>query len=135
MFQVKLALEYWSDCVLTSVFLINRLPTPLLKDKSLYQMLTSKKPDYTRIRTFGYIHKFQLRAKASIFLGYPSGYKGYKVMDLETNVISISRNVVFHENIFPFDQPEDLPDIFGSPMTNDAAPARAESTTIYVVLK
>lgn len=145
MFQAKLGLEYWSDCVLTSVLLLNRLPAPLLKDKSPYQMLTSKQPDYTRIRTFGClcyvstssknIHQFQPRAKASIFLGYPSGYKGYKVMDLETNVISISRNVVFHEDIFPFDQPEDLTNIFGSPMTDDAAPARAESTTIPVVVK
>ena len=37
-----------------------------------------------------------------MFLGYPHGHKGYKVLDLETNTISISRNVVFHENKFPF---------------------------------
>ena len=34
--------------------------------------------------------------------GYPNGYKGYKVLDLTTNVISISRNVIFHETTFPF---------------------------------
>lgn len=104
MFQAKLPLEYLSDCVLTAVFLINRLPSSLLQDKSPFQILTSKRPDYTDIRTFGCLcyvstssknrHKFQPRAKACIFLGYPSGYKGYKVMDLDTNVVSISRNVV-----------------------------------------
>lgn len=41
-----------------------------------------------------------------MFLGYPSGYKGYKLLNLETNEIFISRDVIFHEIIFPFkDQP------------------------------
>ena len=84
MFQTKLPLEYWSDCILTAVFLINRLPSPLLQDKSPYQRLTSKQPGYTCIHIFGCLcyvstssknrHKFQPRAKACIFLGYPSGF-------------------------------------------------------------
>lgn len=32
------------------------------------------------------------------------GYKGYRVLDLETHRIHISHNVVFHEHIFPFAQ-------------------------------
>ena len=112
MFQSKLSLEYWSDCVLTAVFLINRLPSPLLQDKSPYQLLHKKKPDYSEIKVFGCLcyvstssknrHKFQPRSRPCLFLGYPAGFKGYKVMDLDTNAISVSRNVVFHEDIFPF---------------------------------
>ena len=30
------------------------------------------------------------------------GYKGYRVLDLKTHSIFISRHVIFHENIFPF---------------------------------
>lgn len=103
MFQAKLPLELWSDCVLTAVFLINRLPSPLLKNKSPYQLLHMKKTDYSGIRVFGClcyvstssknIHKFQPRSKPCLFLGYPAGFKGYKVMDLETNTISVSRHV------------------------------------------
>ena len=35
-------------------------------------------------------------------MGYPPGYKGYKLLDLSTNAIFISRDVIFHEHIFPF---------------------------------
>ena len=41
-------------------------------------------------------------------LRYPAGYKGYKVLDLESHSISISRNVVFHEREFPFKVSEHL---------------------------
>lgn len=47
------------------------------------------------------------------FLCYPAGYKGYKVLDLDTQYVSISRNVVFHETVFPFKLSTSLvPDFF-----------------------
>lgn len=92
---------------MTAVFLINRLPTPVLENKTLFELLTTKAPDYQALRTFGCLcyvptstqnrNKFQPKAKACVFLGYPSGYKGYKLLDMESNSIS-----VFHEDFFPF---------------------------------
>jgi len=35
-------------------------------------------------------------------MGYPFGKKAYKVMDLETHKFHVSRDVVFHEEVFPF---------------------------------
>jgi len=46
--------------------------------------------------------KFQAQANACVFIGYPFGKKGYKVMDLETSKFYESRDVVFHEDVFPF---------------------------------
>lgn len=112
MFQSHMPLSYWSDCILTAVFLINRTPSLLLNKISPYEKLTSKKPDYNFLRSFGCLcyvstldkdmNKFTHRAKSCVFLGYPSGYKGYKVLDLETRSVSVSRNVIFHETDFPF---------------------------------
>ena len=46
--------------------------------------------------------KFQARAVPCMFLGYPCGKKAYKVMALDSYKFYTSRDVVFHENIFPF---------------------------------
>lgn len=99
------------------------MPSPLLGKKSPFEKMLHKSLDYFVLRSFGSlcyvstlaIHrdKFSARARPCAFLGYPRGYKGYKVLDLETHSISISRNVIFHENVFPFQLSDSLvPDFF-----------------------
>ena len=41
-------------------------------------------------------------ARWCIFIGYPPNHKGYKLYDLEDNTGFVSKDVVFHESIFPF---------------------------------
>jgi len=48
--------------------------------------------------------KFQNRATPCVILGYPHGEKGYRVMSLADRKFYISRDIVFHEDIFPFAQ-------------------------------
>ena len=112
LFQSKLPKSYWSYVVLHAVFLINRVTTPLLNNKSPFQMLYNNIPDPTIFKVFGSLcfastlqahrTKLQPKARKSVSLGYKSGYKGYVLLDIHDHTIFISRNVTFYEHILPY---------------------------------
>jgi hypothetical protein len=84
----------------------------LLSNKSPFELLYSTPPIYSHLRVFGCLAfvstltrdrgKFDHRSIPFIFIGYPNGTKGYKLFNLFTKSVFISRRVVFHENIFPY---------------------------------
>lgn len=83
MFQSGLLRNFWGECILMATYLINRLPSRILKWKSPYEMLYNKKPDYTNLRNFGCLvyltntkpnkDKFDYRASKGVFISYSSG--------------------------------------------------------------
>nr|GMC79768.1 uncharacterized protein LOC109168309 [Ipomoea batatas] len=83
-----------------------------LEGKIPHQVLFGKPPQFSHLKTFGclayaanlsgYKSKFAPRARRCLFLGYPNGVKGYKLYDLQTREVFISRDVIFHERVFPY---------------------------------
>ena len=115
LFQSKLPNFFWSYVVLHAVFLINKVPTPVLNNQSPNHVLYNTLPDIYSFKVFcclcyastfqAHRTKLQSRARKSVFLGYKSGYKGFVLYDLNTKEIFISRNVTFHESILPYISP------------------------------
>ena len=83
-----------------------------IKHLTPYERLFGHKPSYTHMRAFGCLcfvsthkqgrTKFDTRAHPCVFLGYPFGQKAYKVYDITTKRIIVSRDVKFFEKHFPF---------------------------------
>ncbi|XLU25082.1 hypothetical protein S245_061148, partial [Arachis hypogaea] len=104
-------MQYWGEAFVMAIHLINRLPTPVLKDQSPFEKLFGKKCDYSRLKTFGCLcfphlrpynrHKLEFRSAACVFLGYSAVHKGYRCLTPQGKII-VSSNVVFDESQFPF---------------------------------
>nr|KYP56843.1 Retrovirus-related Pol polyprotein from transposon TNT 1-94 [Cajanus cajan] len=111
--QSKLPKKFWSYAVSNAVFIINRVPTPIIDNKTPYELMFNQIADYNLVKTFGclcYIathtahrKKFDLRARKSVFLGYKTGVKGFIAYDLHAGSIVITRHVSFHEQVFPYE--------------------------------
>ena len=96
---------------LTTIFHLSFI-SDMVSECSTYNILFKKEPDYHALRNFGCLafastlpssrNKFSPRAVPTIFVGYPQGYKGYKLYSLDTKKFFVSEDVVFHESVFPF---------------------------------
>ncbi|GJT33879.1 retrovirus-related pol polyprotein from transposon RE1 [Tanacetum coccineum] len=111
MHRAKLPLSFWSHAFQTVVYLINRLPTPILNNHTLYQHLFGQPPNYTKLKPFGCLcypwlrpyttAKLQPRSTHCLFLRYSTSKSAYKCYDPTTHRLYHSRHVQFVENLFP----------------------------------
>ncbi|KAK4269211.1 hypothetical protein QN277_022399 [Acacia crassicarpa] len=109
--QAKIPLTYWTEAFQMAVYLINRLPTPILHGNSPTACLYNKEPDYLSLKPFGCLcypclkpynsHKLEFHSQKCVYLGPALGQKGSRCLS-STGRIYISRHVVFDTSIFPF---------------------------------
>jgi len=85
----------------------------VLVGKPLYEVIHGKVSSYEHLRAFGslsYVHnqsktkdKFDSRSRKCVFVGYPFGQNGWKLLDLE-KVFLVSHDIHFIEEVFPFQE-------------------------------
>lgn len=110
LFQARLPPTFWTEALFMVVYLLNITPSTTLQNISPYKKLFNKQSSYKHLWVFGSLcyphiptsHKLSPRSTPCIFLGYPSQHKGYRFLNLHTNMIIISRHVTFDETIFPY---------------------------------
>ena len=98
---------FWAEAVYTAVYILNRCPTKSVKDKTPIEAWNGKKPSAKHLRVFGSIcyihipdvkrHKLEDKTIRGIFLGYSNISKGYRVYNLQTKKLVISRDVEVDE--------------------------------------
>lgn len=76
--QAYMPNKFWDEAVCTTTYLINKMPTPILNFKNLFEVLYKTTLDYLFLRTFGILcypyiipyalHKRDDRPKACVFL-------------------------------------------------------------------
>lgn len=109
--------EFWAEAMNTAVYLLNRRPSSSINNKIPFELWYNKKLELKNLKVFGCIcyvltpklqrNKLAPRSSERIFIGYDDDYKGYKVIDLETHRIYMSRDVVFNEEKFPVQEKHD----------------------------
>lgn len=110
-FQGHISIKYWGHCVLVAIYLINRMPSPNLRNKSPYELLYGTAPTITHLRVLGCLcfakdisetDKLKSKATTIVHMGYSHTQKGYILYDLTHHVFFVSRDVDFKEKVFPF---------------------------------
>ncbi|XP_055826987.1 uncharacterized protein LOC129895311 [Solanum dulcamara] len=107
-FQSSVPLKFWGECVTTTVYLLNRIPSKLLQFKTPFEMLHLHSPSLAHIKVFGclcyatvphILDKFSPRAIPAVLMGYSSSKKGYLLYDLHSKSFFVNRYAVFKEDI------------------------------------
>jgi hypothetical protein len=99
----------WGEAAMNAIYVKNRIPHHVLKDMTLEDAFSSKKPNVENLRIFGcpvYSHipkdkrnKLEPSGKKGIFMGYRYSSKAYRIYILEKHMIEVSRDVTFNEKM------------------------------------
>ncbi|GAA0184999.1 hypothetical protein LIER_32287 [Lithospermum erythrorhizon] len=103
----KMPKIFWPEVVVWTCHILNRCPTLSVKDVTIQEAWSSVKPSVDHLRVWGCLahthvpkqsrDKLDKRSVIFIFLGVCSNTKGYRLYNIETKKVLISRDVIFEE--------------------------------------
>jgi hypothetical protein len=108
LYEKKMPLKFWAEAVNTASYLLNRMTTRVLGDKTPYEIWYGFKPNVDHLKVFGspcYVlqpevkrRKLDQKADMRILIGYNTKSKAYKIYDMKSNKVVIARDVKVAEN-------------------------------------
>ncbi|KAM1023461.1 hypothetical protein ACFX2A_045325 [Malus domestica] len=108
MHEKNMPYKFWGEAVNTLVYLLNRCPTKALEKKTPFEVFSGKKPSVKHLRVFGSVcytliphqlrHKLEKSSNKGVFVGYCTSEKGYRVYNVLTQKIILSKDVIFDED-------------------------------------
>jgi hypothetical protein len=124
LFQASLSAYYWVERLHPATYLLNLLSTKVISAPSPHFTLFSTTSFYTHLWVFVCTsypntsttthHKLAPRSSRCVFLGYSSEHNGYWCLDLSTNCLLVSQNIIFDESSFSFASSDTPPIDFDS---------------------
>lgn len=107
LFDADLPKRFWAEAINMAAYIQNRI----LKANELipYEVFFEKKVSFSNLKIFGtpvMVHvpkqkrkKWDRKSEEMIFIGYEDETKGYRCIDKRTGKVTISRDVIFNEDV------------------------------------
>lgn len=106
--------SFRGDCLLNATYSLNRTPSSQLNGLTHYEILFRTPPSFHELKIFGcrsfaivvshLVDKFAPCAVKGVFVGYSFATKVYRILGLQIKQTFMSRDIIFYESIFPFQQ-------------------------------
>jgi hypothetical protein len=107
--------RFWVEALFTTVYLLNRSPTMAVKQKTPEEAWSGRKPKVIHLKVFGSTAytsilaakrtKLDLKSKRMMLTGYNDTHNAYRLVDVDTDKVKFSRDVVVDEEVGPFHTP------------------------------
>ena len=101
--------RFWGEAVRHAVYLLNRLSTKALDERTPFEAWNGRKPHLAHLRLFGCIahakvttplsKKLDDRSQSMVYLGVEDGCKVHRLFDPRHGKIHVSRDVKFNESM------------------------------------
>ena len=99
--------KLWGEAVRHSVYLLNRLPTKAMSEKTPFEVWWGRKPNLGYLKVFGctahvrtagpHLKKLEDRSRPMVYLGVDEGCKAHRLLDVINNKIVVSRDIICEE--------------------------------------
>lgn len=99
--------QFWAKPVNTPIYILNRSPIKVVQNKTPYEAWHDRKLEVSSLKDFGCLayalipsqgrEKFDEKGEKHIFVSYSNEPKGYRIYNSKTNILVVSRDVIFDE--------------------------------------